>query len=412
MKANPFYMSGKFAGKRIHLGISGSIACYKACDLLRSLLGLEILVSATLSPGAREFISPLLIRSLGAPVHDSMFRDRDVFAHLAPGQEADLLAVVPASANMLAKLANGLCDDMLAAQCLAFAGPLLIAPAMNPRMWAHPATQANAQILRARGAELVGPASGKVACGTEGQGRLADLTEIFLSCLKPLAPDDLLGQDVLVTLGPTREYWDGVRFWSNPSSGTMGAALATCAWLRGAQIHAICGPDLRVTLPAGVSRIEVVSAKEMFAACLELWPKMSIGICCAAVSDFAPLRPPEGDSLKAAKRDLDGGLAIQFTRNPDILATLARERRPGQKLLGFAAQIAPDLASLAQYAREKLAAKKADLLAANRVNRGDGAFGSDTNSVLVLDQNGRMETWQSLPKADIAWELITWLLTL
>ena len=230
----PFDKSTRFEHKRLHLGVCGSVACYKAADLLRAWTGMGMHVSATLTPGARRFVTPLLFESLGAtPVYEDMFSPgQDVFAHLEPGQHAHALVVAPASADALFRLAHGAAGDMLAAQILAFDGPVVIAPAMNPRMWSNPATQANIDILRQRGARIVTPACGGTACGELGEGRLAPLHDIFLASLHALSPQDMAGKRVMVTLGPTREAWDGVRFWSNPSTGLMGAALGVAAWLR------------------------------------------------------------------------------------------------------------------------------------------------------------------------------------
>lgn len=409
--ANPFCQSGLYAGKKLHLGISGSIACYKAADLLRSFIKIGISVSATLTTGAMEFITPLLIRAVGAnPVYDKMFQLEDIFAHLEPGRNADCMLLAPASAGLLSRLAQGAATDMLAAQYIAFSGPVLIAPSMNPRMWAHVATRANAGILRERGACFVGPGEGLTACGESGEGRLADLQEIFLATLRSLSPRDMAGINVLVTMGPTREYWDGVRFWSNPSSGKMGGALVTAAWLRGACVTALCGPGVEITLPQDVHKINVGSAREMYEAAAGLWPQMDMGLFCAAVSDFAPV-PLERD-IKVKKDGMKGAFELEFRHNPDILADLAHNRRPWQKVLGFAAEIAQDLQDILPLAKAKLVTKQSDVLAANRVNRGTGAFGSDLASMAVVDKNGREEIWSPQPKADIAWELLTWLLNI
>lgn len=406
MSVNPFCQSGVFAGKKVHLGVCGSIACYKAAELLRKLLAMQIQVSATLSAGAREFLSPLLFRALGAePVYGEMFDQNGVFAHLEPGTSADCMVIAPASANMLAKMAQGFASDMLSAQYLAFKGPVVIAPAMNPRMWTSAATRQNVATLLERGAILAEPGFGRAACGEEGQGRLAGLTEIQLLILKALSPADMAGLKVLVTLGPTREAWDGIRFWTNPSSGMMGAALATAAWLRGASVMAICGPVQNIVLPAGIDRMDIASAREMNDLAQEYWPDMDIGLFCAAVADFAPERPKNPDA-KIKKAALGNEFSLRFLRNPDILAGCARKKRPGQKILGFAAETCADMQALLALAKEKLARKGANLLAGNRL----GAFGSDLNSVAIADINGREEIWPEMPKADIAWELLSWLL--
>lgn len=401
----------RLVNKRLHLGVCGSVACCRAADLLRAWRALDLHVSVTLTPGARQFVTPLLFAALGAaPVYTDMFTPgEDVFAHLEPGQHAHALVVAPASADALARLAHGAANDMLAAQALAFDGPLVLAPAMNPRMWAHPATQANAALLQERGAQIVRPGCGGTACGDQGEGRLAPLTDIFLAGLRALAPQDMAGKKVLVTLGPTREAWDGVRYWSNPSTGLMGAALAVCAWLRGAAVTAVCGPGVSYALPRDLDRRDVTNAREMHAVAAALWPGMDMGIFTAAVADFSP--KPLGPH-KFKKAAAPQGFSVDFTPNPDILQTLAAARAPHQKVLGFAAETAPDMAALLPLARAKLARKNADLLAANRVNSADSGFAAPTNSLAVADATGREEIWPNQSKADAAWDLCTWLLRL
>lgn len=409
--ANPFAICRHFAGSRIHLGVSGSVACYKAADLLRAWLKIGLEVSATPTSGACQFISPLLLKSLGAkPVYGEMFAPgEDVFAHLEPGMKVQVLVVAPASANIISRMAHGAASDMLSAQIVAFDGPIVVAPAMNPRMWANNATRENVDILQRRGAILVPPGNGDTACGETGQGRLAELPEIFLAALKAFSPADMLGKNVLVTLGPTREYWDGVRFWSNPSSGRMGSALATCAWLRGANVTAICGPSIQTYLPAGITRINVESAIEMYREADKAWPTSDLGIFTAAVADFSPIRPQE-NNVKRHKKDFPDGLEIAFENNVDIIATLCAKKRAGQRALGFAAEITPDMQSLLPLAKEKLKNKNADIIAGNRVNPGTGAFGAEMDSMAVVDVEGHEKIIEEASKADIAWELCSWLL--
>jgi phosphopantothenoylcysteine decarboxylase/phosphopantothenate--cysteine ligase len=395
-----------FKGKRIHLGVTGSVAAYKTCDLVRAWLSQGIHVSATLSQGASQFITPLTFQALGAlPVYAPLFSGEDVFAHLEAGQNAGVFVIAPATADSLCRLAHGAAHDMLAAQCLAFNGAVVLAPAMNPRMWAHPATQSNVALLQERGAHFVLPAVGSTACGDTGQGKLADVREIYIAALRALAPQDMQGKTVLVTLGPTREAWDGVRYWTNPSTGTMGASLAVAAYLRGAQVYAVCGAGTP-WLPQGITRHRVSSAQEMFAAADALWDTADIGIFTAAVADFSPV--PFG-AEKFKKADADAGFSIQFTPNPDILRTLSLRRKPQQKVLGFAAETAQDLAACVHT---KLERKKAHIIVGNRVNEAGSGFGSSTNSVLVADCTGREETWPLQSKADVAWGLCTWLLSL
>lgn len=399
----------RFARRRLHLGVCGSVACYRAADLVRGWRAMGIHVSVTLTPGARQFVTPVLFEALGAnPVYGDLFAPgQDVFAHLEPGQHAQAMVLAPASADALRRLAQGGAGDMLSAQALAFDGPLVLAPAMNPRMWAHPATQASVALLRERGAALVEPAAGGTACGDEGRGRLAPLRDIALAALRALAPQDMGGRRVLVTLGPTREPWDGVRYWSNPSSGRMGAALATCAWLRGASVTALCGPGVALPLPDAVTRVETGTARQMFEAARDLWPGMDMGMFTAAVADFAPeAHGPE----KFKKRDAPGGFSLRFAPNPDILATLAASRAAGQTILAFAAETATEAGELLSLARAKLRAKGADVLAANSVSGAAGAFGATQSVLAVADARGREEVWPLQSKADAAWDLCSWLL--
>lgn len=408
--ATPFSRSTRFAGKKICMAVTGSIACYKACDLLRAFVRIQLEVGVTLSKGAREFLSPILFKALGAArVYGEMFSAcEDPFAHLEPGQKADAFLLAPASANAIANLAAGNAAEMYSAQALAFSGPIVIAPAMNPHMWSNPATGANVQKLAERKCMLVNPAVGPTACGEEGQGRLAPLPEIFLTLLKALAPQDLSGLKVMVTMGPTREAWDAFRFLSNPSSGRMGAALATAAWLRGAEVTAICGPGIQAYLPSQIKRVNVTSAREMYAEAAKIWPQMDWGLFCAAVGDFAPVQDKDSKGKKIHKSENINSIMLE--QNPDILASLSKERKGNQKLLGFAAEICPDMASLVPLARQKMRDKGIDLIAANRVNPGQGAFGAEDNSMVVMDKNGTEESWGPESKADIAWELCAWLL--
>lgn len=408
---NPFAHAAHFAGSKLHAGISGSIACYKMTEIIRAWLKAELHISATLTAGAKEFVTPLLFRSLGAePVYGEMFTDANVFAHLEPGKNVEAMLIAPASANLISRLANGAASDMLSAQVLAFSGPSAIAPAMNPRMWEAKATQDNISTLSARGWMIIEPDEGIAACGDMGKGRFAPPVDIFLYGLKLLSPQDMSGLQIMVTMGPTREYWDAARFWSNPSSGRMGAALATAAWLRGADVTVICGPSTTVSLPRDIKKINIISAQEMFEQAAKQWPQMDIGFFAAAVADFSPLRPDNAANMKFKKTAHTQPLNIEFARNPDILATLAANRTASQKVLGFAAEATDDLADLLPLAQIKLNDKMADIIVANRINTDGGAFGAEDDSVVVMDRNGHDETWTALSKADIAWELCSWLL--
>ncbi len=361
-----------FSKKRVHLGTTGSVAAYKGLELLRLFVKTDIAAGATLTSAALRFITPLSFTSLGAdPVYTALFDEGlDTYAHLAPGQTAHALIIAPATANILAKLAHGLADDMLSAQALSFDGPLVLAPCMNPKMWNHPATKANWEILLSRGALGIPPSSGTVACGDTGQGRLAEPWDIYVATLKALAPKDLAGQNILITLGPTREPFDKVRFWSNPSSGKMGWSLALCAWLRGARVTVVHGPT-SLSLPKEITTLSVNTAQEMFTACMDVWPNMDIGCC-----------------------------------NPDILQTMGENKTPSQRLIGFAAEAEKDLQAAAQT---KLKAKHLDLIVCNRIDMEGSGFAGWNNSVLLVDAHGTTRQMDNRPKTEIAWRIWDWI---
>lgn len=400
----------RLSGRRLHLGVTGSVACLKSAELLRHLLACGVHVSVTLTAGARNFVSPLLFSALGAlPVYPELFSGEEPFAHLEPGQTAHGLLVAPASAGILSRMAAGSAEDMLAAQILAFDGPVAVAPAMNCRMWANPATRANAELLKARGVRFIGPEEGDLACGDRGTGRLSAMPVLLAEALRLLAPRDMAGRHALVTMGPTREPWDGVRFWSNPSTGTMGAALALCCWLRGAEVNALAGPGSEGLLPElpGLRCLPVTTARDMFAAAEELWPSADTGLFASAVADFAP-EPAGGAKIK--KASVPEGFSLRFRPNPDILQTLSARKKPGQKLLGFAAETVRGEDELLALARVKRARKDTDVLAANSVSAEGSGFAVPTNALAVVTRSGKEELWPLQSKADAAWDLCTWLL--
>lgn len=395
------------AGRRVHLGVCGSIAAYKAIELMRLLQKSRLTVSVTLTKAATEFICPLSFESLDAsPVYAQMFSSDDgqPFGHLTPGAVADAFVIAPATATTMARLATGLADEILSAQALAFPKPLVLAPAMNPRMWNNATTQANVHTLRDRGHRFVLPESGLVACGDEGLGKLADLWDIYLETLRALSPQDLSGKTVMVTLGPTQELWDGVRCWTNLSTGRMGASIVEAAYLRGARVIALAGPGVP-RLPALVERHNVTSAKDMFAAAQSLWPEADAGVFAAAVADFSPVSQGSG---KFKKQSAGESMQVSFSANPDILATLAASRKKHQKVIGFAAETS----DLETNVTVKLERKKADMVVGNLVGPVDSGFGGSRNTVLIKDAQGRSEAWPALSKADVSWRIFDWLLTL
>ncbi len=406
---------GRGGGLRLHLGVCGSVAAYRSLDLVRMWQRSGFAVSATLTPAARKFVTPLPFAALGAdPLYTDMYHDQQAispFAHLEPAQSARALIIAPTSAATMSRLATGAADELLACQALAFPVPPVLAPAMNPLMWTHPATQANVALLRERGCRIIPPDHGEMACGDVGQGRLASLRSIWLAGLRAALPQSLSGVKALVTLGPTREYWDDVRFWSNPSTGTMGAALAVALWLRGAEVHAVCGPNtpwlpetawLGDTAP--LKRYDVITAKDMFTAAADLWNAMDAGLFTAAVADFAP-QPYRGGKFK--KHLSPNDLNVHFTPNQDILKTLAANRRQTdpQRVMGFAAETE----HLENAVRHKLCDKRADMIVGNLVQDG---FATAKNTVFVADRCGKEDYLPLQSKTALAWRLTAWLFSL
>ncbi|KHK03023.1 bifunctional phosphopantothenoylcysteine decarboxylase/phosphopantothenate--cysteine ligase CoaBC [Desulfovibrio sp. TomC] len=389
-----------YSGRRIHLGVTGSVAAYKALALVRRLLATGAGVGVTLTEAARQFVTPLSFEALGAdPVYTALFNhDAANFAHLAPAQSADLFAVVPATANTLAKMAHGLADDLLSCQALAFAGPLVCAPAMNPRLWQAAATQSNWRTLLERGVIGIAPECGSMACGESGQGRLAADEAIFAALLRAITPQDMAGKRVLVSLGPTREYFDAARFWSNPSTGRMGACVAMAAWLRGASVTVVSGP-VSWWFPEDVRVLPVVSAAQMYEACLDAWTGSDYGVMAAAVADFSPKPHPGGGKFK--KDAAEAGPPLEFLPTRDILAAMGGVKTPGQYLIGFCAETE----NLGENARGKLTRKNCDAIIANPIGRSDTGFASPSNEALALDAEGRQETWGNIPKTEMAMKI-------
>ncbi len=390
--------------KKIHLGVTGSIAAYKAISLMRAWQKVGIEVSVTLTDAAKEFVTELSFESLGAnPLYKSMFSD--AFSHLAPEKDADAFIIAPASADTLAQLATGRADTLLAAQALAYSKTIHFAPAMNPKMWANQATQDNVRLLEERGHVCITPDSGLVACNDEGQGRLASDNMLFLYGIKSVTEQDLAGKTVLLTIGATQEPFDDIRYWTNGSTGTMGMCLAIAAWLRGAYVHAICTKSVSLYSPedALFQRHTVQSAAELLELSKGLWQKCDYGIFTAAVADFSPEKHGRG---KFKKNEAEDGFLLQFYPNEDILKTLASVKRADQKVLGFAAEYAEDIQQLRKLGIDKMYAKNMDMVVANLLEDG---FGTIDNRVYVADRYTREEDWEKRPKTQIAWDLLTWL---
>jgi phosphopantothenoylcysteine decarboxylase/phosphopantothenate--cysteine ligase len=370
---------------RVLLGVSGGIAAYKACELCRLLVkdGHEVVPLVT--PGAERFVTAETFRALARrPPGD------DVYLHLT---RADLLVVAPCTANTLAKLANGLADNVLTEAALAHRGPVLVAPAMNPRMWSHPATRANAGALRARGVVLVGPDEGETAEGELGVGRMAEPEEILRAARDLLTgTGPLRGKRVLISAGGTREPLDAVRFVGNRSSGRMGIALAAEARRRGAEVT-LLGANLAVPAPSGVDLVETPTAADLEREALARAAEADVVVMAAAVADY---RPAEALAAKRPKDNATWTLELEPTT--DVLSELGERRRDGQLLVGFAAETG---AAGLERARDKLARKGADLFVLNDVARTDIGFDANENEVTLLTV-GAERTVAKAPKDEIA----------
>lgn len=387
-------------GKKILVGVTGGIAAYKVSEVISRLrkLGAEVHVAMTKS--ATEFITPLTLRSLSAnPVHVDMFDDPKLWniEHIALAEHVDAVVVAPATANILTKMAMGLADDFLSTVLLATRAKIFVAPAMNHGMYHHPAIQDNLAQLRKRGIHIIGPNTGFQACGTDGDGRMSEpkeimevLTGFFYSSAR------LKGKKVLVTAGGTQEPLDPVRYLGNRSSGRMGYAVAQALQEAGAETILISAPTDLAT-PAGVAKISVNTALEMYDAVIKRFSEVDVVVKAAAVADYRPAAQAE----QKIKKD-GGGLTIELVPNPDILSELGR-LKTSQILIGFAAETE----NLLENAQHKMLRKKVDLLVANDVTKPGAGFGSPTNIVSFLFPDGRRINFPKMKKSEVAQHLVT-----
>lgn len=389
-------MTESLKGKTVVLGITGSIAAYKGAEIARRLMDLGADVHATLTRAGAEFITPLTLRTLtGNPVTTDMFDDPQEWhvKHVGLAQRAAAVVVAPASANAVAALSLGLAHEFIYAVALATPAPLVVAPAMNDGMFRHPAVQEHLARLRARGARIVPPETGRLASGAVGQGRLAATEAITQAVVEVCGAGDLEGVKLLVTAGPTREPLDAVRFLSNRSSGRMGYALAEAAARRGAEVALVSGPTALPT-PHGCEMAAVETAEEMRAETLRRFPECGVLVAAAAVADYAPEARAQGKLKKGAR-----SLRLSLRPTPDILAECGKLKKKGQFLVGFAAETEDLLAN----ARKKLAAKNLDIIVANDVSQPGTGFDSERNSGYLLFADGRqveLPAMEKLPFAD------------
>ena len=386
--------------KTVLIGVTGCIAAYKSAEIVRALQKRGLRVKVVMTEHATHFIDPLTFRSLThEPVAVGLFDDpSDPIHHISLAEEADLFLIAPCTANVAAKIAHGIADDLLTTTALACTAPLVVAPAMNVHMYEASATQENLSALARRGARIVEAGSGYLACGDVGRGRLAEIEDIVDCVLETLEGDarrDLEGMHVLVTAGPTEEPIDPVRFITNRSSGKMGYAVAEAAAARGAKVTLVSGP-VALDAPAGVDRVPVRTACEMLQSASDPFERCDIAVFTAAVADMRPAAPVAHKLKKSSSDDADLLSRIELVENPDILATLAARKRDDQIVVGFAAETDDVVAN----ALRKLASKHADFIVANRVGEGV-AFGTDDNQATLVLVDGSVDL-PLMPKRELA----------
>lgn len=389
----------KFQDKEIVLGVTGGIACYKALEIVRGIKNGNGNVSVVMTQSAMEFVQPLTFQTLSErTVATSMFslREESKIGHIKIGENADAMIVAPATANLIGKAANGIADDYLTTVLLACQAPLIVAPAMNHKMFEHPAVQQNLKVLEARGATIVPPDSGFLACGTYGTGRMADPQKILdqLEQVLSFKKGKLAGVNILITAGPTREKIDAVRFLTNHSSGKMGYAIAAYCQQQGAKVTLISGPTA-ISPPQGVEFISAESCQEMHDAVMKFAPTSNLIIKAAAVSDYCVESPEKHKTKKQEK------LSLNLVKTKDILKGLGQQKRPDQFLVGFAAESQ----QVEEYAKKKLKEKNLDLIVANNILQKDAGFNVDTNRVLLIDDNGTQKL-PLLSKGEVAEQLL------
>ena len=393
-------------GKKIVLGITGSIAAYKAAILTRGLIKRGAEVQIVITPAGKEFITPITLSALTSkPVISEFFAQRDGtwHSHVDLGLWADAMVIAPATASTIGKMAHGIADNMLVTTYLSMKAPVFIAPAMDLDMFAHPSTQHNLDILRSYGNHIIEPASGELASHLVGKGRMEEpeqiieVLEAFFS-----SQQDLKGKKIMITAGPTYEKIDPVRFIGNYSSGKMGYALAETCAERGAQVTLISGPVGLKAVHPNITRIDVESAEQMYRAATEHYQTADAGILCAAVADFTP----ETTADEKIKREKDE-LTLRLKPTKDIAAELGRQKRDGQRLVGFALETNNELI----HAQDKLARKNFDFIVLNSLNDKGAGFRCDTNKITIIDRKGMM-AYPLKPKKEVAADIINKLVTL
>lgn len=390
-----------FQGKKILLGVTGSIAAYKSLLLVRLLIKEGASVKVILTPAALDFVTPLSLATLSKhPVLTDLFEENTWANHVELGRWADVMLIAPLSCNTLAKMAQGLCDNLLLATYLSATCPVVTAPAMDEDMWRHPSTKANLGRLGQFGNRIIPVEKGELASGLYGDGRMAE-PESILSYIREhvfWGPSrDLAGKKALVTAGPTYEAFDPVRFIGNHSSGKMGISIAKELADRGAEVDLVLGPSSQEADYPGVQVHRVVSASEMYNACLERFPKVDIAIMSAAVADYTPVV----QSKEKIKKSSDT-LVLELTKTKDILKTLGQQKKKGQVLVGFALETTGER----EYALDKLKTKNADLIVLNSLNDAGAGFGYDTNKITIFGGDDQELLYERKPKQEVARDII------
>lgn len=386
-------------GKKVLLGITGSIAAYKAILLVRLLVKAGAEVKVVMTPAAGDFVSPLTLSTLSKnPVVTTLFTNESWSDHVSLGRWADMFVIAPLSCNTLAKMSGGLCDNMLLATYLSATCTVVVAPAMDEDMWHHPVTKQNLDKLKSFGNQVIPVESGELASGLYGEGRMAEPEQI-LTLIKDyfFLKKDLEGKNVLVTAGPTYEPIDPVRFIGNHSSGKMGIALAQELANRGATVHLVIGPSAISTDIPGVLVHKVQTAEEMFDVCMSEFPTCDIAILSAAVTDYTPITP----STEKIKKN-SANLTVEFKKTKDILAKLGEKKYNGQILVGFALETINEK----EYALNKLKNKNADIIVLNSLREEGAGFGVDTNKITIFEQGGNEITYERKPKRQVAKDIV------
>lgn len=391
-------------GKKIMLGITGSIAAYKTVLLVRELVKAGAEVRVVMTTAATEFVTPLTLSTLSKnPVLTTLSAQHTWSNHVMLGRWADVFLIAPASCNTLAKMAAGICDNLLLAVYLSAVCPVVLAPAMDEDMWKHPSTRANLALLESRGNRVVPVGQGELASGLSGEGRMAEPEQLLAILDAMTGSGPLQGKKILITAGPTYEPIDPVRFIGNHSSGKMGIALAESLYRKGGDVTLVLGPVQQPAVPAGIQVVHVRTAAEMYSACMERFPDTELAVMAAAVADYTPVETAPEKIKKTGST-----LALELTRTPDILGSLGQVKKAGQVLVGFALETENEEAN----AREKLSRKNADMIVLNSLRDSGAGFGKDTNNVRLFTAQGKVHESGILSKQAVAEEITDFIIRL